>query len=283
MTVILAVMGGMMAFGPAAADSFNEVPPEAVQMTQASVHILASAFVSLGLYSTSTRSKAASAFVTLSDSWLDYYTIGFQLLRLERDDKGGSYFSQQLVPMSASRYLGGGTGVAVHYAFLREGEITDFSAASSFHFFGAGASHWFSAGLVAGSSFTLSLSAGRISSSAIRGGLSFHVGGGLWTTSSVITTKAEWGERLLSFRQGISVPLGNASSARASVVIGRRIFYFDDELLIIYNQREAHKIILGLGGSIRLSEAWFLFPSFEYNVFDGYRVFYGTVGIRAIL
>lgn len=248
-----------------------------------SLHILASAYGAIGGYSTQTDSRSISGYITLSNAWRDYYTVGYSNLWLESNAAGGKYYSQNLVTARASWLLPGErVALAAHYAYLNEGEIQFYSNPTVFHWAGGGATYWFSPFQFAMTSFSLSLSGGTLVAGAYRGTFSFNVADGIWSTSTVIVNDADFTARLCSFRQSVSVPLGNESFLVASGEIGRRGFYFDDEALVIYNQRSVQTGLFILKGTVQTFDRLYLIPSFEYNSFDGYNVKYGSLGIRIV-
>jgi hypothetical protein len=216
----------------------------------------------------------------LSDEWKDYYTLGFATLWLDRDDLGGKYYSQELVLGRASWLLGYQTNLFASYAYLHEGEIASYSSPATFHFAGGGGSYWLSPTEQIGASAVVSLSEGKIQSENLRGFFSFHIAEGIWATSMATFSKAKWTPSLFVFRQSVSVPLGGDSYLAASADFGRHAFYFDDELLLVYNQRAVQTGYYLLKGTIRIFDQFYLIPSFEYNVFDEYKVKYGSLGAR---
>ncbi len=245
-------------------------------------HTIVSAYGAIGGYSTGTDSRSVSAYLTFTNAWLDYYTLGYATLWLERSDAGGKYYSQQLISARGSWFVSDRVSLAGHYAYLDEGEIQFYSNPAVFHWGGAGGSYWFSPFQVAGTSFTLSFSGGSLIAGMYRAAHSFDVANGIWLTSSAIVTDADWTPRLFSFRQSVSVPLGNDSYLIASGVIGRRGFYLDDEGLIVYNQRSVQTGSIALKGVVSVAEGFYLLPAFEYNLFDEYNVKYGSIGVRAV-
>ncbi len=78
------------------------------------------------------------------------------------------------------------------------------------------------------------------------------------------------------------MPLGGESFVEVSADIGRRVFYFDDELLLVYNQREIQTGSVLLKGTVKLFPHFFVVPSLEYDVFDSYNVKYGSLGVRVV-
>ncbi len=285
MTHLFGMVGLMLTHAYIGLDSSSSVGtpgPDVRVPTFSPLHIVASAYGSLGSYSTDTRSRSASTYFTLSNSWQDYYTVGFATLWLERDDAGGKYYSQQLVSARASWLFDYRTNLSVHYGYLHEGEIASFSAPSTFHFVGGGVHYWFSPTAVAGTSATLSLSESKLQSSTFRASFSFQPVEGFWVTSTATVGEAQWAPRLFVFRQSLSVSLGGESSLQASADIGRRVFHFDDELLVAYNQREIQTGYFLLKGTVKLFPHFFVVPSFEYDAFDSYNSKYGSLGLRVV-
>jgi hypothetical protein len=248
-----------------------------------SLHVLASAYGTLGGYSTQTDSRSVSSYVTLSNAWRDYYTAGYSNLWLESDSAGGKYYSQNLFTARASWLLSGDrVSLSAHYAYLNEGAIQNFSTSQIFHWAGAGATYWFSPFQSVSTSFSLSLSGGTLVAGAYRGSYAFDVANGIWSTSTLIVNDADFTARLCSFRQTVSVPLGNDSFIIGSGEIGRRGFYFDDDALLVYNQRSVLTGTFLLKGIVQTFDHVYLIPSFEYDLFDEYNVKYGSVGIRIV-
>lgn len=248
----------------------------------ATLHFLGSAYGTLGRYSTDTRSRTASAYVTLSEAWQDYYTAGYSRLWLERDDAGGRYYTQHLAVARASVFLPPRITLALHYAYLDEGEIQRFSQRTVFHWMGGAASYWFSPFLVAGTSSTLSLSGGTIASGIVRAFCSFEVAAGIWSTTTAVVSDVTWTPPLFSVHQTISVPLGANHRAVVSAGLGRRAFYFDDETLVMYNQRVVQTGFVQVRVTVNVVGGFSFIPAFEYNAHGEYSALYGSVGVRAV-
>ena len=246
------------------------------------LHVLTSAYGTLGSYSTSTDTRSLSSYVTLTNSWRDYYTLGFSALWLQRSDAGGKYYSQQVATARALAFVTDQISLSGHYAYLNEGEIANYSGAAVFHWLGGGANYWFSYWSYVGTSISISLSKGNLAASAFRGWYSLDLGGGIWATSMAVVTGAEWAPYLFTFRQVVSVPLGNESYIIGWADIGRRGFYFDDESLVAYNQREIQTGAYAVKGIVKIVKNVYAIPSFELGSFDDYTVKYGSLGIRVI-
>lgn len=260
---------------PASAQDVPASPPS-------QVHVIGSVYAALGRYSTETDSRSLSGYLTISNAWRDYYTLGYATLWLERSDAGGKYYSQHLVSAKGSWLVSDRIAIAAHYAYLDEGEIQFFSNPATFHWAGGGGSYWFSPFSLVGGSCTISISGGTLVAGMYRAAYAFDVAGGIWLTSTAIVSDAEWTPKLFSFRQSISVPLGNDSYLVAAGNIGRRGFYFDDEGLIVYNQRAVQTAGVALKGIIHTGAGFYILPAFEYNAFDGYNVMYGSLGVRGV-
>lgn len=245
------------------------------------IHIVASAYGVVGRYSTDTRSRSVSGYVTLSNAWLDYYTIGYNTLWLERD-ADGTYYTQHLGVARASVFLPPRVTLALHYAYLNEGEIQSFSQRTIFHWMGSGISYWFSPLQVAGTSFTLSLSGGNFAGSIFRGYFSCEVVAGIWSTTTAVLSDASWTPSLFSVHQTISLPLGNENYIVASAGAGRRAFYLDDEALIVYNQRVVLTRCAQLKAIVNVGGGCYLVPSFDFNGHDEYSALYGSLGLRVV-
>ncbi len=278
------MLAGLLLANSAAFDSSSTgvSPPETDLVTPPSLHVVASAYGSVGSYTTDTRSKSASAYITLSNEWRDYYTVGFASLWLERDDMGGKYYSQQLLAGRGSWLLDPQTNLFGVYAYLHESEIVSYSSSASFHLLGGGGSYWFSLTEVAGGAIVASTSQGKLQSGAARGFFSFHLTEGVWLTSAATYTKAQWTPSMFVFRQSVSVPLGGENHLVASADIGRRAFFFDDDLLIVYNQRSVQTGSYVLKGTIRVFDHFYVIPLLQYDTFDDYQVKYGSLGLRVV-
>ena len=262
-------------------DSVSQVyEPENQPVGASAIHLIGSVYGTMGTYSVGTRSRSASAYLTLSDEWRDYYTLGFATLWLERDDLDGKYYSQELASAQASWLLGYRTKLFTTYAYLHEGEIVSYSSPATFHFGGGGGSYWLSPTEQIGVSAMGSLSEGEVQSENFRGFFSFHIAEGIWATSAATFSKAKWTPSLFAFRQSVSVPIGSDSYLAASAEFGRHAFYFDDELLLVYNQRAVQTGYYLLKGTVRVFDRFYLIPSFEYDVFDEADVKYGSLGAR---
>lgn len=285
MTTIVGTLALLLAHTGQADDSTGSTTPveaPAVASLASYWHGVASVYGVAGRYSTDTDSRTLSAYITLARNWRDYYTLGYTTLWLERDDTGGKYYTQHFLVGRGSWLLTERIAAAVHYAYLDEGEIRFYSNPAVFHWVGVGASYWFSPFRVAGASCTYSFSAGSIASATYRAVHSFDAGAGIWLTSGVIVTDTDRLPRLLSFRQTVSFSLGNDSYLVATGDIGRRGFFFDDEALIVYNQRAVQRGGFILKGIMHIVSGLYLIPAFDYVAFDDYSVKYASLGIRAI-
>ena len=266
------------------ADSAESDSPTAFISVPSPLHMVISAYGTMGGYSTETASRTISGYVTLSNAWRDYYTIGYGNLWLESNDAGGKYYSQNSLTARTSWLMSGDRiSLALQYAYLDEGAIQNFSTSQVFHWAGAGAVYWFSPFQYVSAAFSLSLSEGVLVAGAYRGSFSFDAANGIWATSTLIVNDADFTAKLCSFRQSVSIPLGNDSFLIASGEVGRRGFYFDDELLIIYNQRYVQTGSYALKGIVQATDHIYLIPSFEYTLFDDYDVKYGSLGVRVVL
>jgi hypothetical protein len=283
MNLLLGMVGLMLSHvhgGPDSIQAFETTEAEVNIPSLSLLHVVASTYGSLGWYSTGTQSQSASAYVTMNKAWQDFYTLGFSSLWLNSDDAGGNYYQQQLLSARASWLFAYRVNLSVHYGFLNEGEIQGYSSASRVHFFGGGAHYWFSPIAVAGGSFTLSLSEGTVQSNSTSGSIAFYLGGGVWSTTMMTTGKATWSQRLFVARQTVSVSFEGENVIEATADVGRRVFHFDDQLLVAYNQRDIQTGHYLLKGVVQLTSQLFVVPSFEYNTFDDYNVRYASVGLR---
>lgn len=280
------LLGMLVAFGlhaPVSQDSLGN-PSEYEQPVGllSPVHVIASTYGTIGTYSTETHSYSISGYATLTNAWRDYYTVGYIDLWLNRSDLGGKYFSQNLFTARGSWLLSGDrVSISTHYAYLDEGEIQSFSNPAVFHWMGAGGQYWFSPFQTIGTSLTLSLSEGTFVAGGYSSFFSFDVGSGIWSTTKLTVTDADFTARLFSLGQEISVPLGNDSYVVARGQFGRRGFFFDDEALIVYNQRAVQTKSFSVKGIIQTFSKLYLIPSLQYDAFDEYDIFYGSIGIRA--
>lgn len=263
-------------------DSAAHVNPGVSSSHSSSLHVVLSTYGSIGNYSTDTKSRSLSGYATLSSAWVDYYTVGYNSLWLERDDAGGKYYTQHLVSARASKFFPPRITLTAHYAYLNEGEIQSFSDRAIFHWMGGGASYWFSPFQVAGSSFTLSVSGGEIATSIVRGYFSFNVAAGIWATTTAILSNASWTPSLFFVHQTISIPFGNSHFLVAAAGAGRRAFYFDDENLILYNQRVVQTKLVQVKAIVNIAGGFYLVPSFEYNGHAEYSATYGSLGLRVV-
>lgn len=262
--------------------SFTQDETQIGKSSETPVNIIASTYFSLGSYSTSTRSTSPSVFVTISDSWRHYHTLGYQSLWLSQDDLGGKYYTQNMISLRSAWQLSPWVGLSGHYAYLREGDITDFSSATIFHIAGASGSYWFSSEFMVGGASTIILEKSKHSGTSLAVVFSGHLTSGLWATTRLTISQSSWTPKLLGIRETFALPIGNGSSITSYLDFGRRVFYFDDLLLVVYNQRDVQTFGAGLKASICIFESWYLLPSVEYDVFDPYSVSYLSLGLRTI-
>ncbi|MBX2991688.1 MAG: hypothetical protein KF749_11040 [Bacteroidetes bacterium] len=282
MTFVSGLLGFVVAASGGIRDSSTDANDGGIIPLPSPLHVMVSTFGTLGSYSTGTKSRSLSGFATLSNAWVDYYTIGYGTLWLERDDAGGKYYTQHLVAARASKFLPPRITLAGHYAYLDEGEIQLFSERTNFHWMGGGASYWFSPFQVAGSSFTLSLSGGEIATRIVRGYFSFEVTAGIWSTTTAIASNASWTPSLFWLHQTVSIPFGGRYHFVVSGGIGRRAFYLDDETLVLYNQRVVQTRLVQAKAVVNIVGGFYVIPSFEYNGHDEYSATYGSLGLRLV-
>jgi hypothetical protein len=245
------------------------------------LHFLASAYGTLGGYSTSTDSRSYSGYVTLTNAWRDYYTLGFSSLSL-KSSGAGKFYSQDVVTARASLFVSDRVALVGHYGYLFEGEISSYSSSAVFHWIGGGANYWFSYFSLAGISSSAAITGGKVVSSAFRGWYSFDVLNGIWASSLVVVTASDWSPRLFSFRQVVTVPVGNESSIIGWADVGRRGFYFDDESLIMYNQRSILRGSFVVKAIVRIVGGVYAIPLLQYDTLDDYDVKYASLGIRVV-
>jgi hypothetical protein len=246
-----------------------------------SVNVIATVLFSLGSYSTATSSHNRSAYLTLNESWRSYYTLGFHSLELRREDQGGAYYFQQFFTARVSHLLTNALNAGVHYAYLHENAFTVFPS-SSFHIFGMRGTYWLSHSDALGASLTMSISGSNVQTKIAQIAYTTRIVDGLWGTSVLSLSDAVWTSRLLAFRQNISIPFEDGIFLWASGGIGRRVFYFDDELLILYNQREVQTGNISFGASVKIFDQFYILPTLERDIFTDYSVTYGSVGLRAV-
>jgi hypothetical protein len=277
-------------------DEANRSPSQqASEFSQSNLRLHASAFTSYGSYSTLTTSKSANLFFTLEHEKKNYYTVGYHWLSFSGDTIGKDYFTEFAFFGKGSRWLGGRVNASIFYAYNHQGEISNWTNPFIFHAFGVSVGYWLNADAAAG--FTYS-GAFQIQESKFSvfgnqstkqtdyavnnysGHFSYNLGKGIWLATSAIATDSKWAGSLFFTRQNVSVSLGKYTRMNVSAGFGRRTFYFDEDLLLLYNQPEVQTGGYMLGGTIGITKNFNIAPSFEYDTFDSYNITYGSIGFR---
>ena len=243
-----------------------------------------------GRYSNQTRSPALTVFGDMAFPERYIATLGYQSLWLSNASSVWRSFHQDLISARLSTGLTERMNASVYYSWLHEGEIPGFVPAFIFHFMGADANARVADLVNIGASYTVSVSAGRRTSSALRVYGNVATDGRVLLSINALGSKASqslldaaapsqaWTPQLFFLEGDVSVPLGERYSADLSAGIGRRVFAYDEAPLIAYNQREIMTGRSILSGNIGLSETVTLLPSLEYDVFEGYTILYSTIG-----
>lgn len=95
---------------------------------------------------------------------------------------------------------------------------------------------------------------------------------------SPLYTYVSGGRKLYSIASGINYSLNNDLSAQANISIGEKAYYFDPDLLTIFNQDETQ----GFSGSIKVSyklSGLILSPKYYFVKFNAYSINYFSVGV----
>ena len=64
------------------------------------------------------------------------------------------------------------------------------------------------------------------------------------------------------------------------VMAGKRVFYFDESSLVLFNQREIQTLSIGGGVSYYFSPAFSFTGTYEYEKFPPYKISYFAAGIK---
>ncbi|MBI5215420.1 MAG: hypothetical protein HY960_06665 [Ignavibacteriae bacterium] len=267
------------------------------ESAQSDVRIHSSVFYSYGSYSTATVSKSVNTFLTLEHQKKNFYTFGYHWLSFSRDDVGLNYFSEYAFIGKGSMRLGNRVSGALFYSYNYQSEIEDISNPFIFHAFGGSFGYWLNydasvgftySGAIQISETNTSRGNGRNQSTTTSdyavnnysGHFIYNLGSGIWITTSAIASDSKWAGNFLFVRQNINVSLGKYTRMNVSVGFGRRTFYFDEDLLLLYNQPEVQTGGYMLGGTIGITKNFNIAPSFEYDTFDSYTITYGSIGFR---
>ncbi len=276
-------------------ESNRSVSRQALDSSQSTIRFHSSAFYSYGNYSTMTVSKSANVFVTLEHQKKNYFTAGYHWLSFSRDDVGQDYFTEYAFIGKATSWFSNRVSASVFYAYNHQSEIQNYTEPFLFHTFGVNGNYWLSGSAFAGFTYSGAI---QIQESNVRGNgnqstkqsdyavnnysghFSFNLGSGIWLTTSAIASDSKWAGKYFFLRENISVSLGKYTRVNVSAGFGRRTFYFDEELLLLYNQPEVQTGGFMLGGTIGITKSFNIAPSFEYDVLDSYNITYGSLGFR---
>ncbi|MBI3193811.1 MAG: hypothetical protein HYZ34_04980 [Ignavibacteriae bacterium] len=278
-------------------ESAHSTSKQSSDSSQLDVRIHTSAFYSYGLYSTMTVSKSVNTFLTLEHQRRNFYTVGYHWLSFSRDDIGKDYFTEYSFLGKGTSWFGSRINASVFYAYNHQSAID--SNSFTYHAFGANGNYWFSGSAIVG--FTYSGAIQIIETDTLKGNgyrrnqstttsdyavnnysghLSYNLGSGIWVTTSAIVSDSRLTGQFLFVRQNASVSLGKYTRVNVSAGFGRRTFYFDEDLLLLYNQPEVQTGGYMLGGTIGISKHFNIAPSFEYDTFDSYTITYSSLGFR---
>ncbi|TAK67644.1 MAG: hypothetical protein EPO24_00280 [Bacteroidetes bacterium] len=255
-----------------------------------------SAFYSLGSYTTNTISRNTSAFITLEHNKRSFYSAGYQTISFSRDDLGQNYFLEYTLFGKGLWWLGDRLNASLYYAYDHQNEIPYYFPQFTFNVFGVSAQYWFNQSTALGASYAGALQTSETelfsffgNSSARETDYAVHIasahivhsiGSGIWLSTSAIVTDAKWAGTFFYARENIHVRLGKYTSLKASAGLGRRAFYLDEELLLLFDQPEVQTGGFSLGSVIGITENIGILPAIEYDLFDDYNITYGSLGVR---
>ncbi len=280
-------------------ESHRSISKQANDSSKSEIRFHSSAFYSYGGYSTMTISKSANAFLTLEHRKKNFFTVGYHWLSFSRDDLGKDYFTEYAFFGKGTSWLGSRINASVFYAYNHQSAIENYTNQFVFHAFGASGNYWFNSDAAVGISYSGAIQITESNTQGSQGNnpknttknsdyavnnysghLSYNFGLGVWATTSAIVSDSRWAGQFFFVRENVAVSLGKYTRLNASVGFGRRTFYFDEDLLLLYNQPEVQTSGFLVGGTIGLSKNFSIAPSFEYDVFDSYNITYGSIGFR---
>ena len=275
------------------------------QSVKSPLYIHGSSYYSVGTYSTSTISKSLNTYLTVEQPKKWFSTLSYQELTFSRDDMGDNYFNQYILLGKAGLWLNNRINLSGFFAYNFQSGMAYYfngfkynSQDFIFTVYGGNANYWFNRSTAVGFSysggirktsdwsFTNPYTLNETSERAFDNySLHFYcnVYKSIWSQTTGTVTYAKWAGQYFMFRENISTNLTDYLRVNVSVGIGRRAFYFDDELLVMYNPPDVQKACYVVGASIGITKNIFVFPSFEYDAFDDYLIRYGTIGFRITL
>ena len=257
---------------------------------QNSTKFSVSSFTTYGKYSDDRDSKALGVYATMLNGVQSSYSLGVDVLLLSSKGKGGKFFTQEFIPMRGSWWLGGKWSVSAHTAFLNEesykfkyvnaGQQYDTSyLASRFYFFGGGAMYHLARTQLLTLSATGSLHEKKIFSQSAHLKFTTEVMGGITGISSVDVSKTESTQWLYSGKVQF-VYAYQPFLFNVKLMAGKRVFYFDESLLVLFNQREIQTLSLGGGISYYFSPSLSVSATYELEKFSQYRISYFAAGAK---
>ena len=95
-------------------------------------------------------------------------------------------------------------------------------------------------------------------------------------TQSVVSD----GRNLSSIKIDMNFKIDNSFSLYGSGAFGQRTYYYDDQLLTIFNQNETQKLNLNLTGKYLIIPNLTFLINYTYAEFDSYNINYFTAGIK---
>jgi len=219
------------------------------------------------------------------------YSFGTEILSLDEKPLNKNFFSQQLYTTRGSWWLGGKWSVAAHGAILHEDDFdyhdVGFVALDSLYSFPATMYYFIGGGILfhqsqfatASVTGTLSLYENKIYSQLFTAKYSYQIAQGLFNISAIDAGKTKSTPLLLSAREQLTY-FYSQFSFNAKVSLGKRVFFFDESLLVLFNQREQQTVSFGGGVSYFFSPKFSLIGTFEFEKFDSYTISYTALGLK---
>ncbi len=263
--------------------------------TQSPLYLHGSSYYSVGNYSTSTVSKSLNTYISLEKPKQWFLTGSYLELTFSRDDMGDNYFNQYILLGKAGVWIDNRTNASAFYAYNFQSGIKYYTEDFIFKIYGGNANYWFNKSTAVGISYVggtmttrefdvSSLSMNKKTTEHSLDNTSIHfyynIYKSLWSHSTGTLTYAKWAGQFFMFRENLSFNVTDYLRVNASAGIGRRAFYFDEDLLVMYNQPDVQTASYVVGASIGVTKKIHIIPSFQYDEFDDYIVRYGTVGVR---
>jgi len=259
-------------------------------------HINASLFTSYGNYfysqhSNSRNSKSLGFYGTFVNGYTNSFSLGADVLTLSDKQQQENFFLQQLLVTRGAWWFGGMWSASLHAALLHENAYAyrdaGFLVADSLYsfperniyFIGGGGMFHYSPTAIFTLNGTVSFNNRELFSKLFTFKYSLAFPSGITEIFSVDVSALQLSPLLFSIRNQITYSY-KKFFFNGKVLFGRRVFFFDEASLTLYNQREQQTASYAFGCGWVLSQSLAALSSISLEKFDGYSLVYVSLGMK---